>query len=236
MKIKTMICAGMLLLTSGYLFAQDDDWNHISNEDIISRDSFSRKGYTLIFINKSSAFDTAVKQRMVNTFFKVYPKQAELYNVNTSKQVIFVIDPKYTGVAAASGDIVRFNPLWFEKNPGDIDVVTHEVMHIIQSYPGDAGPGWVTEGIADYVRYTMGVDNAGAGWTLPPFSTTQSYNDAYRITARFFVWAEQHYNKKLVKKLDTAMRGKTYNSNLWRTLTGKTVDELWKEYSLNPAI
>src|SRR5687768_338666 len=120
MKIITMIWAGMLLLSSGYLFAQDDDWNHISNEDIISRDSFSRKGYTLIFINKSSAFDNAVKQRMINTYFNVYPKQAELYNANTSKQVIFVIDPKYTGVAAASGVIVRFNPVWFEKNPGDI--------------------------------------------------------------------------------------------------------------------
>lgn len=226
----------MLMLASDYLFAQDDNWNHISNEDIVSRDSFSRKGYTLIFINKSSAFDSTVKQRMVNTFFKVYPKQAKLYNANTSKKVIFVVDPKYIGIAAASGNIVRFNPGWFVKNPGDIDVVTHEVMHITQSYPGDAGPGWVTEGIADYVRYKMGVDNAGAGWTLTPFSTTQSYNNAYRITARFFVWTEQHYNKKLVKKLDTAMRGKTYDSSLWKTLTGKTVDELWKEYSLNPAI
>lgn len=226
----------MLMLASGSLFAQHRDWNHISQEDIVSRDSVTKKGYTLIFINLAPTFDSVLKARMIKTFFDVYPKQAKLYNRNTLKKVMFVIDPKYVGVAATSGSIVRYNPDWFVKNPGDIDVVTHEVMHIIQSYPGGAGPGWVTEGIADYVRYKMGVDNAGAGWSLTPFSAKHNYNNAYRITARFMVWTEQHYDKKLVKKLDAAMRTKTYQSGLWKTLTGKTVDELWTEYSLNPAI
>lgn len=226
----------MLMLASGSLFAQHSDWNHIAQEEIVSRDSVTKKGYTLIFINLAPTFDSALQARMIKTFFEVYPKQAKLYNSNTLKKVIFVIDPKYVGVAATSGSIVRYNPDWFVKNPGDIDVVTHEVMHIIQSYPGGAGPGWVTEGIADYVRYKMGVDNAGAGWSLTPFSAKHNYNNAYRITARFMVWTEQHYDKKLVKKLDAAMRTKTYQSSLWKTLTGKTVDELWAEYSLNPAI
>jgi hypothetical protein len=31
-------------------------------------------------------------------------------------------------------------------------VLTHEMMHIVQSYP-DGQPGWLVEGIADYVRW-----------------------------------------------------------------------------------
>jgi len=230
-----MICAGALLLSSG-LLAQRKDWNQIPLEEMVSRDSVTEKGYTLILINLAPTFDSILKTKMIKTFFDVYPKQANLYNSNTLKKVTFVIDPQYLGVAATSGGIVRFDPAWFVKNPGDIDVVTHEVMHIIQSYPGDAGPGWVTEGIADYVRYKMGVDNAGAGWSLTPFSVEQNYDNAYRVTARFMVWTEQYYDKQLVKKLDAAMRTETYQNSLWKTLTGKTVEELWAEYSLNPAI
>lgn len=235
MKLTTTIFAGMLLLLSGQLFAQESDWNYVSTEDIVNRDSITKKGYTLIFINKSPSFSEAVKSRMVDAFFTVYPKEAKMYNKKTRRKVTFIIDPKYTGVAAAAGGIIRFNPTWFVSHPGDIDVVTHEVMHIVQSYPC-CSPGWLVEGVADYVRYKMGVDNAGAGWTLTPFNATQSYTNAYRITARFLVWVEKSYSKKLVKTMDDAMRNNTYTPALWTAVTGKTVDELWKEYSLNPVL
>ena len=32
------------------------------------------------------------------------------------------------------------------------------------------------------------------------------------------------------------MRNQTYKPELWKTFTGKTVDELWKEYAANPVI
>ena len=231
-----MIYAGMLLLATGTVHAQDDDnWDHISPANIVSKDTFVRKGYTLIFINKSPDFNDAVKKSMVDAFYTVYPKEAKMFNKKTLKTVIFLIDPKYIGVAATSGKIVRYNPTWFVSHPGDIDVVTHEVMHIVQAYKGD-NPGWLVEGVADYVRYKFGVDNEGAGWSLTPFNAKQNYTDAYRITARFLVWAEKNYDKKLVIKMDAAMRNKTYTPGLWMKLTGKTVDELWKEYAANPAI
>ena len=235
MKLLIAICAGILLLATGKLQAQDKDWSYIGTENIVSRDTFIRKEYTLIFINKQPGFDSVVKQKLVETFFTVYPKEAALYNTNTLKKVVFIIDPAYDGVAATAGSIVRFNPGWFKKHPGDIDVVTHEVMHIVQAYTGDS-PGWLVEGIADYVRYKLGVDNAGAGWSLTPFSPKQNYTDAYRITARFLVWAEKKHDAKLVIKMDAALRDKTYTPALWQQFTGKTVDDLWKEYAADPAI
>lgn len=198
--------------------------------------TITRDGYTLEYTNKSPDFDTAVGRRLIDAFFQVYPREAARYNKKATKKVGFVIDPGYEGVAATSGDVIVFNPAWFRAHPGDIDVVTHEAMHVVQAYPEDAGPGWVTEGIADYVRYVFGVDNAGAKWALPAFKPKQHYTQSYRITARFFVWVEKKRNKDFVKKLDAAMRGKKYTDKIWKKLTGSTLDELWKEYAANPAI
>ncbi|WP_343693044.1 basic secretory protein-like protein [Chitinophaga sp.] len=197
--------------------------------------TISRKGYTLVFTDKSTDLDSTVKARLISTFFTVYPAEAKRYNKNTVKKVDFVIDPAYDGVAATSGSVITFNPEWFRKHPGDIDVVTHEGMHVVQAYP-EYNPGWLTEGIADYVRATMGVDNEGAHWTLPDYNEKQSYKNAYRVTARFLIWLEKHKRKDMVAKLDKAMRTNTYTDGIWTELTGKTVDELWQEYGANPVL
>src|SRR5690606_11385625 len=124
--------AGSFALTSSELYAQRD-WSRVTTDDATAVDTLTKKKYTLIFIDKSPDLDPLVKNRLIDAFFTTYPKEVKLYNKNSTRKVIFIIDPEYKGVAAAGGGIVRFNPEWFKKNPGDIDVVTHEVMHLVQS-------------------------------------------------------------------------------------------------------
>lgn len=217
--------------------AQINNWEEIG--PYISKDSVTKGKYTLIFINRDSAFQVSgdpIKKRMTDVFFTVYPQEAKRFNKKTARKVTFVIDPAYEGVAAASSGIIRFSPKWMLSRPGDVDVVTHEVFHIVQSYPHRAGPGWLTEGITDYVRYKFGVDNAGANWSLPDYNPKQSYTNSYRITGRFLAWTEKNVNKKIVDELDAALRTKTYTPEIWTKLTGKTVDELWQMYAQNPAL
>ncbi|WP_134091945.1 basic secretory protein-like protein [Olivibacter sp. XZL3] len=236
-KFNVFFLVSLFCLTFQSGFAQNQ-WASVE-EDLrvaVSADTIQKGKYSLIFINKSSDFDVAVKQRLIDVFFINYPKEAKMYNKKTTEKVVFVIDPAYKGVAAAGGGVVRFNPEWFKKNPGDVDVVTHEVMHLVQSYPNGAGPGWITEGIADYVRFTLGVDNEGAKWSLPDFTEKHSYENAYRITARFFFWIEQNIKKGTIKKLDAAMRNNVYSDGFWEKNTGKTIDALWAEYAKNPTI
>jgi hypothetical protein len=197
--------------------------------------TYSSNGYTLTFTNNDATFDNAVYQRMINTFFSVYPQLVNRFYTGAAKQVTFTIDPSYNGVAYTSGRNVTYSAAWFHGHPEDIDVVTHEVMHIVQAYTGGA-PGWLTEGIADYVRYKYGVNNGPAGWSLPAWSPSQNYTDAYRVTARFLAWLEIHVRASIVNDLNTALRNRTYTSNTWRQLTGKTVDQLWADYSQNPAL
>jgi len=121
-------------------------------------DTITREGYTLVFNNLQPDFDTITRRRMIDAFFNVYPKEARRFNAHTAQKVVFSIDPGYDGVAATSGDRVSYNPKWLKDHPEDIDVVTHEVMHIVQAYKHSV-PGWLTEGIADYARYVYGVNN-----------------------------------------------------------------------------
>lgn len=198
-----------------------------------SQDVIKKKGYILTFESNYAELNSALKQRLIKTFFKVYPKLVKEYNKHASREVKFMVDTAYKGVAATSGGRVVFSSLWMIKHPEDIDVVTHEVMHIVQNYGRSTGPGWLTEGIADYVRYKYGVDNAGSKWALPEYKASQSYKNSYRVTARFLNWLENNGNKGIVKKLDKQMRDHTYTEYTWNDLTGKTLDELWVEYGKN---
>ena len=204
----------------------------------ISKDSITHGKYTLIFINNSPGFDTLTGQKMIRTFFTVYPREANRFNKHTLRRVVFIIDPTYDGVAATGDGVARYNPTWLKDHPEDIDVVTHEVMHIVQDYKDqDPGcPGWLTEGIADYVRYVYGVNNLKGGWKLPDFKPSQNYTNAYRVTARFLLWVQTHKNPHIVDKLDNAARAGNYTPELWVKLTRETVDQLWRDYSDNPAL
>jgi len=198
-----------------------------------------KKGrYSLVFECKAPTFDQKISQKLIDTYFKVYPKLVKKFNKKSTRIVTFVIDPNYNGVAATSNGRVIFSSKYMTAHPGDIDIVTHETMHIVQGYGGRSGmPGWLTEGIADYIRYAFGVDNIGGGWSLPKFSEKQSYKNSYRITARFLAWLEYSGHKGIVKKLDQAGRDKAYDNGLiWEKLAGKNIDDLWKDYSQNPSI
>jgi hypothetical protein len=167
---------------------------------------------------------------MTDVFFRVYPQEVKRFNPRSLRTVTFVIDSSYHGVAATQNGIIKFDPAYWRKFPRDLDVVTHESMHVVQEYKDD-GPGWITEGIADYARYKYGFDNAAAKWSLPLFNTSQKYTDAYRVTARFFVWLEKKTRPDIVDKIDGWMRSGKYNPGSWKKLTGKTIDELWQEYT-----
>ncbi|RYX80614.1 secretory protein [bacterium] len=206
------------------------------NSTAQSVEMFKQKDYKLTFESQDIKFSPDLKEKLIKTFWTVYPELAKAYNLNTSKNVTFVIDTAYTGVAATSNDRVVFSSKYMIAHPNDIDVVTHEVMHIVQAYGENAGPGWLTEGIADYARYKFGVNNTAANWVLPAYKVGQSYENSYRITARFLVWLENSVKPGIVKELDEQLRAHAFTENSWKKLTGKSLDELWLNYTANPVI
>ncbi|MEH3113795.1 basic secretory protein-like protein [Pedobacter terrae] len=200
----------------------------------VSYSKEKHKGYTLTFISKDPDLDPTVRKNLIATYFEIYPTLVKIFNPKSTHDVLFVVDTAYKAVAEASGNRILFSAGYMKAHPTDIDVVTHETMHIVQGYGYSAGPVWLTEGIADYVRYKFGVDNVGSRWSLPAYNAKQNYTNSYRITARFFAWLEQNVKPGLIAALDQQLRAHQYTTQSWTTLTGKSVDQLWDDYSKEP--
>ncbi|WP_169539990.1 basic secretory protein-like protein [Niabella aurantiaca] len=199
-------------------------------------DTIRKDGITLVFADGSAGMDVRQKQELIRTFFRNYPLFIKTFNPKAARTVHFKIDSGYTGVAYADAGkgSVCYSAGYLRKHPQDVDVVTHEIMHIIQNYP--SGPGWITEGIADYVRHVYGVNNAAAGWALRSPRPETSYTNGYGDAARFFVWLELRVKKGIVKKLNAAMRSGRYTDRFWIKETHKDIDSLWADYMLQPEL
>jgi hypothetical protein len=225
------------LIATRPVLAQEKKWEDVDSSGYYKREVIQRNGYTLFFISKDSLLNPETKHNMIETFFTVYPAEVKRFNPKSTKTVTFLVSTDYEGIAATYGAYIKFNQRYLKRYPQDYDVVTHEVMHVVQGY-GETGevPGWITEGIADYARYTFGVNNDKAAWILPDYKPGQNYTDAYKVTARFFVWLANHTRKDIIDQINRSAREHTYAPEIWVKLTGKSLDDLWYLYITDPKL
>src|SRR5690606_15653475 len=187
-------------------------------------------------VDHDQSIDKELVQEIKQLIRDTYPKLLTQYNMDATKTIAVVFDKEYNGVAYASGSKIVVNPEWLHKHPEDYDLFTHEIMHLIQQYPNRSGPSWLTEGIADYVRFKYGINNDAANWSLPDYNSSQNFTDSYRVSARFLLWIEKYHDQNFVKKMDQHLRTHTYSEDLWKKFTGVALDELWNLYAVEPEI
>jgi hypothetical protein len=141
------------------------------------------------------------------------------------KEIAIIVRPM-RGIAATSGAKIRVSADYVHKHPDDDGMIVHELVHVVQAYPSP-NPIWLTEGIADYVRY----------WHYEPgrrdfriVKGRSSYRDSYGTTARFLAWVQVAKDAKIIHKLDAAMHRGEYRDALFEEATGKSLEELWSEF------
>ena len=127
--------------------------------------------------------------------------------------------------AATANGVIYISVPYVQKHQDDFGMVIHELTHIVQNYP-PGNPGWLVEGIADYIRY----------WKYEPekphrrIDATSSYKDGYGTSAAFLAWIVWKYDRRIVQRLDDALRHGRYHDGLFQEWTGKPVDALWGEF------
>jgi hypothetical protein len=130
--------------------------------------------------------------------------------------------------AATSGNTISINAPYVRQHTDDLGMMVHELTHVVQSYGRTpAGMGWMTEGIADYIRwhrYEPGMDHS----RINP--KTATYHDSYRTTARFLAYLTDKYDKQLVTKLNAQMRAGECSPGSFKELLNRDVDDLWSEF------
>ncbi|RBQ12065.1 basic secretory protein-like protein [Pedobacter miscanthi] len=211
-------------------------WLPVQNSRAQSMKKIRRNGLTLKIIVVDTSFNKLLLKNLVDVFFEVYPKMVKAYNPGLKNKTTFVIDTAYHGVAATSQGSITFSHEYISSHPQDVDVVTHELMHVVQDYKESIGPGWLTEGIADYVRDQLGINNLEAKWSLGNYMAGQHYKDGYQVAGRFLKWIEYRRSPGLVKEINDRLRMHTYSEKDWKTITGMDLGELWQAYRNSPKI
>lgn len=146
------------------------------------------------------------------------------------------ISPSMDGVAATGGTQVTCSADWYRRNlQGEAKGATvHELVHVVQQYNAarrtnrraTPTPGWVVEGIADYVRWHLYEPATEGGGVAGRQRESLKYDASYRDTAAFLAWVIANETPDLLAKLNAAARTGTYSDAFWKEATGKTAEEL----------
>jgi hypothetical protein len=67
--------------------------------------------------------------------------------------ILMTLRRRYNGVAATGGGRITGSVRYFKSHPDDFGAMVHETVHVVQGYGYGGNPGWLVEGIADYIRF-----------------------------------------------------------------------------------
>ncbi len=176
---------------------------------------------------ESKAWGEAAKA-LVEKWFPIVTSMLSTQDYKVPEQIRIRILPTANAPAFASGSTITINGKWITDRPDDLGMVIHELVHVVQQYPRNANkPGWLVEGIADYIRW----------WRYEPEAPRPrivyekaKHTDSYRTTAYFLAWVSRRYDMRLVPALDLALRKAEDPMPVFAKLTGKQVEDLWKEF------
>ena len=174
-----------------------------------------------------------------------YPKIVALLpskGYEAPRKVILAFNKNLPFLAMTSGARVTCSPVWFRKNlQGEAKgAVVHELAHVVQQYrvaqranpKATANPGWLVEGIADYVRWFKYEPQPHGTEITKGNLGGARYDASYRITANFLNWVAGRHGETVIVKLNAALREGRYRDDLWKQWTGHTVQKLggeWKQ-------
>lgn len=172
-----------------------------------------------------------------------YPKLCEMlaskdFQAPEKVRFRFLDNEKMHGTPAwTAGNEISLNRQWFGRNlEGEaLGCTIHEMVHVVQSYHGRV-PGWVQEGLADYVRWFLFEPEKHAA--RADFRNPRTrYDNSYRVSANFIDWVERrHGNPKnpIFRRLNATCRNRRYTDDFWKQATGKDLQALdaeWKSSS-----
>jgi hypothetical protein len=147
------------------------------------------------------------------------------------RRVNLKYDGSISAYAQVDGDSIVFKN-WVK----DTGFLLHEGVHFVQNYENKAsGREWVTEGLADMVRFELTKVSDEPGWAIG-CRTGEGYTFGYGCAAAFFIWTGNYCGKNDIQiPLNKMILDGTDTNVTFNNLCGKNIDELWGIYkATNP--
>jgi hypothetical protein len=176
------------------------------------------------------------RQTLIPVVQDWYPKIIALLpspNFQPPRDFTITFKKDMQGVANTSGTSITAAGPWYLQHLQDeaVGSIVHEMIHVVQQYCGNPVPGWLVEGLADYIRFYLFEPQVHGADIRPKAAAKVRYDDSYRVTANFLNWVVEQGNTDLILNLNAAMRQDRYNEDLWPKLTGRSLQQLgdaWK--------
>ena len=183
-------------------------------------------------------------EELMPMVYQWYPKLIAMlpsdgYTAPKSIKLTFKDDMGGTPAYAMGNDLSLSLPFFRSQLKGEAKgCVVHEMSHIVQGYGRASAtnphpsptPGWVVEGIADYIRWFLYEPQSKGAEITKRNIANAKYNDSYRTTANFINWVVLTYDKDFLRKINAAARAGTYSEKIWQDSTKKTSAELGQEW------
>lgn len=194
--------------------------------------------FALTLTSEVDELTTATEATLVSTFFNAMRGECAEFDRDcpraSSLNVVSSI-PDCAGIkepgACTEDNTITVSYRYLKKYPLDTELVTHEAMHLLQSYAAstEACSYWA-EGLADFARDRYGdpASNAAAKWSL---KRGNSYTDSYEKTGHFLRWVAQRYAITAVVALHNQLKTECPNDAFWKNTTTLGLDELWTAYA-----
>lgn len=169
---------------------------------------------------------------MAKLYFEVWPKLVTWLGVPADqipRDVDIFLVHSLPHPAHAMGHTMTIDSRHLLNHPKDTaGVFVHELGHIVQHY-SKYEPGWFVEGSADYVRYRQFPNGKWANDRRRTM-TNKKPKGYYWDSASFLLWMEDTYKRPVVALVSRAIHDGIYRDDLFKELTGKSLEELTKLY------
>lgn len=209
------------------------------------------KYHVVIDMRGSPDLEGWCKEKLVPVVKEWYPTIVHMLpskDFHAPTEVTITIGDSIKGVAYTMGNQIHCNGNWMRDN---LDkeakgAVVHELVHVVQQYrgwrvrngkPGTHPPGWLVEGIPDYIRWFLYEPESGGALIGARGAARARHDASYRTSANFLSWVADRNGASLIPKLNARLRAGEYNADFWKEYTGDALEDLataWKKSLANP--
>ncbi len=189
------------------------------------------------------------EEKLKPVMIEWYPKIVDMlpsdgYEAQREVPIRFLPGSQMEGIPAyVLAGRMSLNTSWYlrERDREGLGAAVHELVHIVQSYQSFRGqgtartqpPGWLVEGIPDYIRWFLYEPESKGAVYSKDFLSKAKHDASYRVTGNFIDWVIRNHDSDgtFLEKLNAVCREGRYTSDVWKKLTGKSEEELaeaWK--------
>ena len=166
-----------------------------------------------------------LKQRAVDLYREHSPRIQSILGSPDIPNIEVKVSNELQVPASTSGTTVTLSSQYFSEQADD-GAIIHEFTHAIHRCPRyDGETSWLIEGMADYVRDTLGFQS---GTSYPHFEKGKALS-GYQTTAHFLFWLEKK-KPDAVTLLSKQLINNTYSKNSFQDLFNVSLDQLVIEY------